>query len=753
MQRISISSGQRLSVLSLFLLGGLLTGCPDPNPNPNPDPTPAVNFLLPKKLSTDQAPEAIASAFLNDDAFPDLVTANRDDNTLTVWLADGAKGYKTGQRLLTGATEPRAVALGDIDGDGTVDIVSANSGSDNLSLFLGMDNGTFAPAVLIALPAGAEPRDVAMLDTNGDSQMDLISANSGLGSISIIHAAGDGTFAAPVDLATGAGPRALLVADVNNDTLPDLITTDRDANALSLFVNDADADFRTRTSLATGTIPRMTLGQDLNNDGWLDLVVSNPGSANFGVHLGSGNGNFSPVVFIPASATPSRIALGDYTGDGVDDILAVLFDDPVDTLTSGQIQCLAGNGRGGFEPYDTFYAGPGIVALAPVDIDRDGTLDLAACNADTDQLLIAAGSRTRGLALERRFATGLRPRMVVVADFNRDGAKDLAVANLDSANVTILLGDGKGAFGDGTNVAVGGIARALVTADFNGDNRADLAVTNLNQSRVAVLLGVGNGTFSEAVFYSVREGDSAGTAEPRSIAVADLNKDGALDLVTGNAARDRVAVLLGDGDGAFGAAKEFAAANFPLGVKLVDLNKDGKLDIVLVNGVDADGQGTQQTALRFIPGKGDGTFDVANDVGFVTGAGPVGLTVADFNSDGNLDVATCHNSLDNLQVYAGRGDGRFNAGGLVAAGDAPNAVGVADFNDDGEPDFYTTNDSGRLTIRLHRTGLLYESAISVTVGSRPIEATMVDLNGDGHLDIVVPNRDTNDVSVVLGAAS
>jgi len=741
-----------LPLLSLFLLGSLLSGCPDPDPDPDPDPepVPAVGFLVPQRLATDEAPEAVAIALINNDAFPDLVTANRADNTLTSWIADGADGFTTGQRLLTRATEPRAVALGDLDEDGNVDIVSANSGSNNLSVLYGAGNGTFSTAELLALADGAEPRDVAILDVNEDGHLDLVSANSGLASISVLTGDGARAFAAPLNLSTGDGPRALLVADVNNDTRADLICTDRDDNALSLFINEADGNFRTRLSLPTGQTPRMTLAKDLDNDGWLDLVVSNPGSSNIAVHIGAGNGAFDTAVFVPTKSHPTRIALGDFTGDGEDDVLAILFDDLDDTLSSGEIQCLAGDGEGDFEPFDLYYAGPGVVALAVGDLDRDGKLDVAACNVDQDRLLIAAGSSNNGLAMERRFATGERPRMIATADFNRDGDPDVAVANLDSANISILLGDGKGAFGESTEISAGGPARALATADFNGDNRADLAVTNLEQSRVAVFIGQGDGDFEAPQFYSVREGDSAGTAEPRSLAVADLDEDGNLDLVTGNAARDSVAVLLGDGEGAFGEATEFDAGNFPLDVHLVDLDENGNLDLVLVNGIDEDGDGAPISALRIIPGKGDGTFDVANDVGYVTGLGPNSVAVADWDSDGDLDAATCHNSLDNLQLFSGRGDGAFSAGGLLAAGDAPNAAGVADFNEDGQLDLFSTNDNGRITIRLSRQGLLFESAISVSVGTRPIQALAVDLNDDDHIDIIVPNRDTNNVSVLLG---
>lgn len=739
----------------LLVMAGLsatLSGCPDPGPEPEPEPepTPASRFRVPHVLTTDDAPEAVATGLVNGDAFPDVITANRGANTLTLWISDDGDGFEARQRLLTNGTEPRALALADLDGDGDLDIVSANSGSDNVSVFLGAGNGTFATAVVLPLAAGAEPRDVAVIDVNEDGEADIVTADSGLDTISMLIADGAGGFAAAETMATGAGPRALLVAEVNGDSRPDLLTADRDSNALSLFVNIADGTFQTRETIPTGSNPRMILGDDLDNDGRIDLIVSNPGSSNLGIHLGAGGGDFEGVVFVPVAGSPTRIVLGEYTGDDTDDILAILFDDTDDTQSSGRIQCLAGDGRGDFEPFDMYFAGAGVIALAPADFDRDGTPDLAACNLAEDDLLVIAGDDDTGLAMERRFATGARPRMTVVADFNRDNRPDVAVANLDGESVTILLGDGEGAFGEGTDIGVGGKARALAAADLNGDDRIDLAVTNLDESRVAILFGEGDGTFEAPGFLSVREEDSTGSAEPRSIVIADIDRDGGLDIITGNAGGDSVAVLLGDGEGAFTEAVEYDAGNFPLDVNLADINKDGKLDLVLVNGVDIDGAGTQTSALRVIPGKGDGTFDPANDIGYVSGFGPGSVVVADLDGDGDLDAATSHASLDNFQLYTGRGDGQFSAGGLVSTGDSPNAGGVTDVNGDGRPDLFTTNDGGSMTFRVHRRGLLYEQAETIRIGSRPVEGRLVDINRDSVLDIVVANRDTDDISVLLG---
>ena len=740
------------AVSILFL--ALLPGCPDPNPDPDPDPqTESAYFQLPTTFGTSGAPSAIVAASVNTDAFPDIVTANSTGNSLTYWLSTGNGAYARQDPLTVHGTAPAAVAVRDLNGDGSADLVCANAGSDNLSVFFGAGEGTFgAEDLVLALPAGAVPRDVGVLDANGDGLLDLAVANSGLASISILLAVAEGGYAEPVELPTGNGPQSLLVADLNKDSRMDVITADRDANALTLFVNESDGLFAVGAAIPTGVHPRTVLARDFDNDGWLDLAVSNAGASSIGIHMGAGAGALDAVVFTPVVASPEHMALGDFNGDGLTDILAVLFNSETDAASSGIVLCLAGDGQGRFSQ-DAWYAlGTGVVALAAEDFDRDGTVDVAACNGARNQVLLIDGLATGGLAAERRYPAGTFPRTAVAGDLNRDSHLDLVVGNLESSDVTVLPGNGDGTFGDASAVGVGGIPRALALGFIDGDNRLDLAATNLDQSRVAILLGQSDGSFGAPAFVPVRSGTSPLSVEPRSIVLADVNGDNHTDLVAGNANRDSVAILLGDGAGAFEAAVEYPAGNFPLSVHVTDYNGDGDLDIVLANGVDAGAGGSQTSAVRTIPGKGDGTFDTDNMVGYVANTGPGSLVVRDLNQDGFLDLATSHYSLDSIQIFSGRGDGRFGNGGLASTGDGPNALGVADVNGDGRPDLYTTNDNSTVTIRLHRAGFLYQTAISVPVGNFPIDGLILDLDGDGALDLVTPNRGSNDVSVILGRA-
>jgi len=737
----------------ILALAGL-TGCPSSNPDPDPDPDPETTsafFRVPRTFSAGDGPLAVLAANLNTDAFPDIVTVNALDNTIDYWLSTAAGAYTRATPLPTGGEEPQAIVAKDVDGDELIDLVVANTGSDNLSILFGLGSATFTAASTIALPEGAAPRDVAILDVNGDGAMDLLSANTGLGSVTLLLALPDGSFDDPVNLIAGEGTRALLAADLNKDGLTDLVAANRDSNTLSVFLNVNGALFADATSLPTGTAPRMIRAEDLDNDGELDLVVSNPTSSSFGVHMGAGSGAFDAVVFTELDEYPTRFVLADYTGDGNTDIVSVLFATPTDTVSSGEILVLAGNGRGQFEAATRYYLGAGIVDLAAVDIDRDGRPDLAACNLQADSMLLVESPARGKLDAERRFATGTLPRFVFAGDLNRDSDFDLVVGNLDSNDVTVLLGDGEGGFEPGENVNVGGAARALALGPIDGDNNLDMVVSNLAQSRVAVLFGDGNGGFDAPVYHSVRT-DATRSAEPRSIALADMNEDGSLDIVTGNANRDTVAILLNDGDGDFAEAVEYDVGNYPLDVHVADIDEDGNLDVILVNGLDPLGTGSQTFALRVIPGKGDGTLNLDGMVGYVTSANPGTLVVVDADSDGDLDVVTSHRTLNFVQLFLNRGNGSLGSGGTVSVGNGPNTVDAADLNGDGYVDLYTTNDDGTVTLRLRRRSFLYERAESLAVGSLPIAALAIDLDGDSILDLAVPNRDTNNLSVVLGTS-
>lgn len=250
---------------------------------------------------------------------------------------------------------------------------------------------------------------------------------------------------------------------------------------------------------------------------------------------------------------------------------------------------------------------------------------------------------------------------VAVADVNGDGNPDIVVANecgindCTSGDVAVLLGNGDGTFQTAVAYDSGGYqTRSVAVADVNRDGRPDLLVTSCcgDQGIVGVLLGNGDGTFQPVVTY-----DSGGSY-PLTVAVADVNGDGNLDLVVANANSDAVGVLLGNGDGTFQAAVSYGSGGTDTNsVAVADVNGDGKPDLLAVNSCSSDNNCNGSVGVLL--GNGDGTFQpvVPYDSG---GSGAMSVAVADVNGDGKLDLICANDgTVGTVGVLLGNGDGTF----------------------------------------------------------------------------------------------
>ena len=321
----------------------------------------------------------------------------------------------------------------------------------------------------------------------------------------------------------------------------------------------------------------------------------------------------------------------------------------------------------------------------------------------------------------------------------------------------------------------GYVPEGLVVADVNADGKPDLIVANgcasgctnnnINGS-VGVLLGNGDGTFQTAMSY-----DSGGYGTD-SVAVADLNGDGKLDIVVTSSCANSglqcvgngvVGVLLGNGDGTFQAVGTYnSGAYLAYSVAIADLNGDGKPDIVVANFCGSDNCATGDGSIAVLLGNGDGTFQTAVNYGS-GGSNPVSVAVADVNGDGKPDVVALNGSSAAVGVLLGNGDGTFQTATSYPTGEAgDDALVVVDINGDDKPDVVvaspctaTCNSYGSVSVLLGNGDGTFQTAVtysSGTFGSGGAAVAVADVNGDGKPDIVTANNSRSDssVSVLLG---
>lgn len=298
-------------------------------------------------------------------------------------------------------------------------------------------------------------------------------------------------------------------------------------------------------------------------------------------------------------------------------------------------------------------------------------------------------------------------------------------------------------FERGESTSTGDGPVGVGAGDFNNDGHPDVAVTNSSDDTVSIFLGDGTGFFAAPTTVAV--GDN-----PFHVIGADLNDDGHWDLVVSNFGRTGevmgdVAILLGNGDGTFTAAPTLVAQNQPIAAAVADFDGDGRHDIAVAN--------YESTSVSVFPGLGDGTFAAASQL--TVGARPHDVLAEDLNGDGQVDLVVANEGLGmgggDVCTLLGDGAGAFAAPAFFATGRNPRNAEVIDVNGDGILDVLTGNfTDGNISVLLGLGDGSLGLHREFETGGVPLSIVAADLNGDGRPDIAAACAGLDQVVVLSG---
>ncbi len=705
------------------------------------------NLLL---CPSGQMPAQILTGSFNRDSRSDLVieciprpATISKAASITVLYSDGNGGFGNAISFplpLGYAYSQNTLVAADLNGDGLLDIAVAGtySGdditqSDLVIVYWGISGGTFStdstttPTTYLSIGAQEFPVAIAADTMTASGKTDLLIANANTGLVKVLTNQGSGTFTIP-DENLGTNTNLILNADLGLVSLTTASLSNGhkgvvalSTNGLFVFFGDGTGNFSVISNAPLGLngTPNNLIATHLNSDTDIDIIVSNSSpDGTLGIVHGNGDGTFNvvqeaavqPLSNDTLSATVAIQAYHAHGSSGAVDIFALTNQGGIGTTT---VQELPSNG----------------------DLNSNAGIGLVT---------------TTGL--------NTTPVAGVAADFG-DGHLDLAVVNQVTNSVSILTGSTKGTFSLKQTLVSGSSPVAIATADLRHNGILDLVVVENVSNSIGIFLGKGDGTFGTRVHYN-------SLISPTGVVIEDFNRDGILDIAVADSnGGGEVTVYLGKGDGTFNTPTHYTIQSgpgspiVPVSLAAADFNGDGNIDIVTVN---VDG------SYSALMGQSSGIFADPTYVS-LNGVNPAGIITGDFNNDGKVDIAIPDLANSNINILFGwTGGGSFNlahAVNSVGLDSPPNAVVAGNFSGvTGATDLIATTGNSNTYDQMNATlstslgsGLPtvifgnYASSMGLNTQGGSLSSTIVtDINHDGKLDLIIIDSLNNQIITLLG---
>ena len=689
-------------------------------------------------IGTNYSPTSSAVGDLNGDGKLDVVNTpnNASTNEVYVWLGTGTATYTAGTTVTLGGN-PRAATLADVDGDGDLDlltITTAYYAGNTTTVSVRLNNGSAVFGGAQELATGAAG-GIVLGDVDGDGDRDLLVATgTTAGIVTVWTNNGSGTFASGSTVSVDSTPRTLMLSDLDNDGDLDLLSGSAALNGpVSVSFNGGSGTFSGTQAVASSGYSYGLAAGDVDGDGDADLVFSNYSSNTVQVRLNGGNGSFSGTQAVAVNSKPYGVALGDVDADGDLDLFSV-------ASGYGVVDIRRNNGTGTFSGTDYQSVGSNPTQMTLADVDNDQDLDMVVTNFYVNfiavvynrepypQPVITAASPTVATAGTSVTLTGTNLDFIVSLTVNGASVSGTNFTSSSPTSITFTVPAGASATGDIRLVTSGGTA---IVSNFTVKLLAT-TVPAANAKAAPVANSAVTATFTEEIASGYLSGIAVYSAQVGGRKPGLLTATNNVVRYTSNLAVPRLAFRPG----------ELVQVTIPASVRSrYSLAAQPKV-----------WQFT--TAVR---GTGRGTFPAGTDP--ILGHGSNSVAAGDVDGDGDLDlIASAGSNLVNVLLNGGdatgSNTGTFGGTQAVAVGNNSVYVALGDVDGDGDLDLLAANYSDNtVSVCFNNGSGTFGAAQAVAVGSGVGHLALGDVDGDGDLDLVTANQLGGTVSVCLNNGS
>lgn len=706
-------------------------------------------FVVAPTVSLAAAPTSVALGDLKGDGRSDLILTTRGSDKLTVLLGDGKGGFAPDVEYAAGA-RPGIVLLADLTGSGKLDAIVTDIASGTIDVLRGKGDGTFQKAE--SFKAIANPVALALGAFGGGGKTDVAVASAK--GIAVLLNDGTGHFTPGSPIALTHALRSLAAADLRRTGHDDLVAANGDGTVTVLKGDGAGAfNAMEAVKVASGAVAAIASG-DFNRDGKADLALVETDSNKIAILLGRGDGSFEKGVSYAVGNGPVSILVNDLKGDGGTDLVTA-------NAAANTFSVLIGRGDGTFKPAVDFAAGNSPLAIAAGDFNDDGHADLAILNAGDRSVSLPLGHGDGTFHAAASYRTGLEQKAIASGDLTGDGLPDLVVTNFcgedatckGNGTATVMLASKNGSYRQGATYELGSGPVAVALAALHTKGRLDLVAVNRNDKTLMVLPGKGNGKFGEPEIYTL-------SVSPRAVFAGDFNADGRPDLaIAGDCGRSTcsepgsVDIWLSRPNGKLTLDASYTAGYSPISIAAGNLRGAGHLDLLVANSCSESGSCKSHGAATVLACDGKGKFSDGGEIEL--GSAPSSIAIGKLSGKG-LDLVVAERGSDRIAVLHANGKGGFGAPAYYKAGAEPAALAIADFDGDGNLDVAAANfkDSTVSVLRGNSKGSL-DPAVNYAVGAGPESIVSIAGAKSGPAGLVTANGNAGstpmgaDVTVLL----